>query len=235
MHKRVIVISTGLIALTLFTSVPVFAASNNPAAGTLNKGARLLSQPTVMGTVASINGTAIVLTGKNGISYTVDASKATLTKAKKSPITITDIKAGDTLRVFGVVSGTNVVATKIIAGAFVRANHPVGAKDIKTPGMSGKVTAISGTTITLTTKNSKVYTVDATNAVIIKSPKTTIKVSDIVVGDSLRVTGAITGNNVVATKIYDGLMKSRAQEKKPGLRKHYGAKKPVTSSSTTLK
>jgi hypothetical protein len=114
------------------------------------------------------------------------------------------------------------------------ANSPAGTgqhvKPVK-PAAVGKVTAISGDTITLTGMNNTTYTVDATNATVqkISAPAvpvaqasgtpstsssttapakskptiTTISVSNIAVGDTLMVQGTVTGTNVTATKIVD--------------------------------
>jgi len=88
------------------------------------------------------------------------------------------------------------------------------------PAASGTVTAISGNTITITNKRSNTsYTVDASNATIqkftapvsgstgsgTKPTPTTISVSGIAVGDNITVQGTVSGTNVVATKITDGM------------------------------
>lgn len=102
------------------------------------------------------------------------------------------------------------------------------------PAVAGKVTAISGDTITLTSTpksgTATTYTVDATNATItkvtpppapaagstttpptrptprVKPTSTTISVSQIAVGDTLIVQGTVSGTNVTATTIVDGAM-----------------------------
>jgi hypothetical protein len=70
------------------------------------------------GVVSSINGTTIVIgeeTDEGGASYTVDASRATLTSNGASAI-LSDIKVGDKIFVQGAVNGTNVSATSISLG-----------------------------------------------------------------------------------------------------------------------
>ncbi|MGE5392661.1 MAG: DUF5666 domain-containing protein [Candidatus Saccharibacteria bacterium] len=79
------------------------------------------------------------------------------------------------------------------------------------PGVSGNVTAINGNSITLNS-NGTTYTVDASNAQNVEKvtgtsgsmSKTAIKVSDIQVGDTLRVTGTVSGTTVTANRIIDG-------------------------------
>lgn len=85
-------------------------------------------------------------------------------------------------------------------------------------GVFGTVSAISGNTITVTSKQrsnptattatvSTIYTVDATNAKITKN-NIAGTISSIVVGDTLVVQGTVTGTNVVATTIRDDVMRS---------------------------
>lgn len=68
----------------------------------------------------------------------------------------------------------------------------------------GTVSALSGNTVTLTDKNHVVYTIDVTNAKIMKSGAT-ISLSGVQVGDTLIVSGTILGTNVVAKNIVDGI------------------------------
>lgn len=82
------------------------------------------------------------------------------------------------------------------------------------PVVTGTVTTISGNTLTVTVKGwqrgnkaaptSTVYTVDATNAAITKGSATST-VSAILVGDTVMIKGTVTGTNVVATTIRDGI------------------------------
>jgi len=77
------------------------------------------------------------------------------------------------------------------------------------PGVAGTVSAVSGTTITVTGKNNTSYTVDVTNAKILKGNQgaapSTISVSDIKVGDMVGVQGTISGTSVTATQVMDGM------------------------------
>ena len=70
-------------------------------------------------------------------------------------------------------------------------------------GMGGKVTAISGTTITVSSlgKSPVSYTIDASKAHIVgKNIKT---VSDIHIGDEVAILGDIVGSNVAAQTVVD--------------------------------
>lgn len=74
-------------------------------------------------------------------------------------------------------------------------------------GVRGTVAGISGNTITVTGYNGTTYAVDASSAQIEKiasGAKTTITVSQIVVGDNVMVSGTVTGTNVAAKTIFVG-------------------------------
>ncbi|MDE2311745.1 MAG: hypothetical protein KGJ93_01475 [Patescibacteria group bacterium] len=70
------------------------------------------------GTVASIAGNTITLTGANNTTYTVDAGNAELDIHKPAGTALANsgITNGDNLIVFGTTSGTNVTATRILDG-----------------------------------------------------------------------------------------------------------------------
>ena len=77
------------------------------------------------------------------------------------------------------------------------------------PGVMGTVTAVSGNTVTLTGKDGKTYTVDATSAEIGKM--TTITIGQIAVGDTIGVQGTVSlsangqAGTVTAKHIMDGV------------------------------
>ena len=124
------------------------------------------------------------------------------------------------------------VATLVTAiPAFAQSNQPANGTNVPSgmqrsggprqgmmkPGVFGTVSAVSGNTITVlgrsgfgkTMTATTTYTVDATNAKVTKS-NTTSTVASIAVGDNVAVQGTITGTNVVATMIRDGIMGRRA-------------------------
>lgn len=73
------------------------------------------------------------------------------------------------------------------------------------PTAVGKVTAISGSTITITDQRANTtYTVDASNATIDKGPNATGLLSDITVGSMIAVQGTVSGSSIVATSIHEG-------------------------------
>lgn len=68
----------------------------------------------VIGTVSAVNGSTITVTGKDGASYTVDASGSKVSKIVE--LAVGDIKVGDTVGVMGSVTGTSVTAKHIMDG-----------------------------------------------------------------------------------------------------------------------
>ena len=100
----------------------------------------------------------------------------------------------------GTLSGSTITATEIHSGM---PGGMGGMKGEHGRGVMGQVTAVSGTTITVTGKDGKTYTIDAGSATINKM--ITISASDVKVGDTLGVEGTLSGTNVTAQHIMDGI------------------------------
>jgi|GEM_PF-340730 hypothetical protein len=164
----------------------------------------------VSGTVTAVSGNTITITTNKGIgmgggaaaTFTVDATKATITKNGVAG-NIASIVVGDKVMIQGTITGTNIVATMIRDGKGKDQQPPISpiAGD-GNPIVAGTVSAVSGSTITITNKSNVTYTINATNAKIVKGPNTA-SVSDIVVGDMVVAQGTINGNAVVATSVID--------------------------------
>ncbi len=86
---------------------------------------------------------------------------------------------------------------------------------MRTPGVAGTVSAISGTTLTVTSKSfgrgqntqnatTTTYTVDASNATVMKNG-TSSSIGAVSVGDMIFVQGTVSGDSVTATSIRDGI------------------------------
>jgi len=178
----------------------------NVRAGTSTNPGGPMRMPGVFGTVTAVNGDTITVSSKGfgqnatATTYTVDATNATVTK-NNAASSVSAIAVGDTIMAQGTVSGTSVTATKINDGVMAQ----------RAPGVRGTVTAISGDTITVSSKGfgqsatTTTYTVDATNATVTKSGAAS-SVSAIAVGDTIMVQGTVSGTSVTATKINDGVM-----------------------------
>ncbi len=90
-------------------------SQNSSSSSTSQNGGEKEHGPGVAGTVSSINGSTITLTGADGKTYTIDASTATIEKLEA--ITAGQIAVGDTLMIGGTVNGTQVSAAHIMDGA----------------------------------------------------------------------------------------------------------------------
>ena len=156
----------------------------------------------VNGTIASINGTTLSVTGSNKTTYTVDASQAKLSEGMTTSLTLSSVQVGDKISANGTLTGTNLVAKMIRDNSFEGRNI-----------FSGSVSAINGSSITLTGHNKTTVTIDASQATITKpqrptsataTPTTTaLTLTDIKTGDRLTAFGALNGTTVSATQISD--------------------------------
>ena len=199
--------------LTLGLGAGALAFADTPAASTNTSQQAPVHQPGVGGTVTAVSGNTITVTGKDGTSYTIDASAAAITKDET--VAVADVAVGDTVMAQGTVSGTSVTATNIHDGKM-----PAGGFGGRGPGgmgrgVHGTVSAISGNTLTVTATNPKdsttsTYTVDASSATVLKGDGTTkpaaSTLSAVAVGDTVMVGGTVSGTSVTAKMIVDGPM-----------------------------
>ena len=103
-------LGTGFIGVvsadTTVASKTASTISRRPTGGSRGQG--------VVGTVVSVSGNTITLTGKDGKTYTINTATAKISKVET--ITTANIAAGDTLEIGGTVSGTSVTANTVIDG-----------------------------------------------------------------------------------------------------------------------
>ena len=168
--------------------------------------------PGVFGTVASVSGNTLTVTskmgpsGSTGMTYTIDATNATVTKAGASS-SVSSITVGDTIMVQGTVNGTSVTATSIRdgmpQGQKSHTNVTTVIKGNGQPVIGGNVTVINGSMLTVTNKSNITYTVDATNATVEKG-NIASSTSAIAVGDNVVIQGTVSGNSITATSVIDG-------------------------------
>jgi len=224
MKNKVLIASLAALALIggAFTGIAAVASAQTVSPGTAitaNTAAKGLNSHGVAGTIVSINGNTITLTGKNGTTYTVDASAATISQI--STINVSGLSVGNTIMVGGTVNGTSVTAKSIMSGTLptggfcgsAGANGHKGGYG-KGSGVSGTVSAVNGASLTVTSKTGTVYTVNAGSAKVSKSVSgsapTAITVSNIAVGDTVSIRGTVSGTSVTATQIFDGIHQARA-------------------------
>lgn len=202
-------------------------ASNGMHRGEQNETKVNVARPVVVGTVASVVGSTLTVNVKarqhenkttttaSSTVFTVDAATAVVTKAGVSS-TVGAIVIGDKVSIIGTVTGTNVVATKIIDGKMSeRSEMPDRPKmgNASTsmqflpgngnPVIGGSVTAISSTTLTVTAKSGTVYTVNTASSTVQKVGSAPATLSSIALGDTVLVQGTVNGTSVTASSIID--------------------------------
>lgn len=160
-------------------------------------------KPGVIGTVTAVSGTTLTVRAMNGMTYSVETVNAKFQKDKNTAITIANIAVNDSVIIQGTVNGTSVSATNVF-------DVETYVQKIETkykPDVSGKVTAVNGMQITVLATNGTTYVVDGTNAKF-RTPKDEVASSqytwsNIKVGDTVWIKGAISGTTVNATSIVD--------------------------------
>ena len=110
------------------------------------------------------------------------------------------------------VTGSAILGSLLIAGTAFAAGpgfgHGMGGRG---PGVFGTVSAISGNTLTVDSKGfgpnatATTYTVDATNATVTKDGAAS-SLSNVAANDMVSVQGTVSGTNVTATAVRDGMM-----------------------------
>lgn len=180
-------------------------------------------RPVVTGTVTSISGNTITLSGNAGMmssstpktTFTIDATNAKVLKVGKE-IKVATIIVGDTLAVSGTLTGTNVVATIIHDGIMMGGrggemkNNAIN-KDVQAiqqlqgngqPVVAGTVTAMNGTSLTITNKSNVTYTAETNTAKILVSGATSTLAS-VKVGDAIVIQGTVNGTTITASTVID--------------------------------
>jgi hypothetical protein len=148
-----------------------------------------------LGVITAKSENSINIITSNNISYVVSTTNAEIWVNKDKKATITNLIVGDKVLVQGDITGSSINAKKVMT--------------IHLPDnmIIGKITAISGTTLTLTGSDNKVYTVVANNADIkIKGDKDA-QVSGLSVGSNVIIKGDVNGSNVTASAITEGKIK----------------------------
>jgi hypothetical protein len=187
------------VALPIVTMAQTPGA-NSFAGGRFKTHQAAASNNMIFGTVTGISGTTLTVTDAKGTVYAVDASSAKIDPGMGGAgLSIANVVIGDKVVVTGPVTGTNEAAKTI-------SDRSMNGRNI----FSGKVTAVSGSLITINSmagKTKNTYTVDASAAVLSKGmgkgTPTTIALTDIAVGDQIFAIGTLSGTNVAATSVRD--------------------------------
>jgi Domain of unknown function (DUF5666) len=191
-------------------------------------------QPGVFGKVTGVDTGAMTITlqdmRNSATSYSVDASNAVIVKNNITS-TISAVAVGDTVVVRGTVNGAVVTATMVrdnVMGANGRGfsgrpgmrtptgtfpggrpsgtfPYASGTRPLVPQTTSGTIASVNGSTLTVTGTDGTTYTVDASNATLVKKGSTANAISAINVGDTVRIQGAVNGTSITATAILDNV------------------------------
>ncbi len=201
----------------------MFGGGGGPRGGSAPYG---MMRGGIFGTVTAVQGTVITMQdiGRDGfgpagtstataaVTYTVDASNATVIKGGASS-TLSAVIAGDHIMVRGTLNGRTVTASSIIDGVSpgMRGGGPFRGDTSSTssffqgngePVVGGTVTAVNGVMLTITNAGGTAYTIDASHATVMRGNATS-SAATIVVNDRVLVQGTVNGTAVTASTIID--------------------------------
>lgn len=174
-------------------------------------------RPAAVGTVTAVNGSTLTVSAVNPKDstttvYTVDASNAKVTKDHAAS-TPTAIAVGDQVMIVGTTNGTTITAThvfndKMMSGKGMDRKEMQMTTEMPAgngqPVIMGTVSAVNGTSLTVTNKAGATYAVDAATTKFTKvGVEPTATITNIAIGDTVIVQGAVNGSAVVASSVID--------------------------------
>jgi hypothetical protein len=126
-------------------------------------------------TVSGVSGQAITAKRPDGTSVTLTVTANTHYTRAGKPVSLSAITAGETIHVMGQRNGDgSIVATRV---------------DIVLPHAGGKVTAISGSTITIQDRQGATQAIHTSASTTVQRAGQTVTLSDIAVGAHIRAEG----------------------------------------------
>jgi hypothetical protein len=218
MQKKKYIILTAVVVITLLTTstsaiASVITNKNHNGSSFHPKNNPRGIRPGIGGAVAAISGTSLIITGQDGTTYTVDTTKAKITRGfgpNMQTLVLGDIKIGDKIGIMGTVSGTNVIAKTIIDGiGLIRDKE---TSDQENSHIAGTITSVSPYSFTIAvqpfhgkrdTSSPVVYTIDTASNTLVTSGGSSASLGDLTVGQTVIVRGTIdnTAKTVAASKV----------------------------------
>lgn len=147
------------------------------------------------GIVTAKTDSSLTIKTRTNDVYIVNSTNAQIWINKTKQSSVSNFSVGDSVVVQGDLLGNNISAKKITAIHF-----PMGM-------ITGKITTISGSTLTVEGFDNKTYTVVATDADIKVKRDKDADVSKLSVGSNIIVKGDVDGNNVTASSVTEGKIK----------------------------
>jgi D-alanyl-D-alanine carboxypeptidase len=174
MFKNLLPITIALALLGSFLTTPASAATTD--------------NTRLVGKLTAITGKTLILAGENGATVTVTCNDATKYRrdANSSFVTIAELAVGQTLRVY---YGPNKVASLVNITSGNNTGATPGANQPQPTRLVGKLTAITGKTLTIAGENGTTVTVTCNDATKYRRDATNspAKSSDLKVNQILRV------------------------------------------------
>lgn len=153
-------------------------------------------QVNISGTITSISGTTLTLSGQNSAVYTVDAGSAAIKGGS-----FADLKVGDTVTVRGTLSGSIIAATSVVDKTFLQ-NALARVNSVR----AGVVNAINGSVLTIMGNGTTSVTTNSSTTVLKKGGATTTAALSLgsrvlVLGTSSATTSTSTPDTITASII----------------------------------
>lgn len=139
---------------------------------------------TFSGTVSAVSSTGFSLQSKDRGAQTVNTTSTTVFKKGNQTARLTDVTVGQTVSVGGVWDRTN---------SNVTANRVTIKVSYST--ITGTLSSVNGTTLTLTGSNSSTYTVDASKATVMYKGGRKGDISILLTNDQLQVRGQMVSGS----------------------------------------
>ncbi len=159
-----------------------------------------INQPHVLGKVVSMSGSQLVVTQQDGLNVAVNTSTSTTYGEAGQSVPATDVGVGTVVSVTGTVSSNHdqIDATTI---------------EIVLPTMAGRVTDVSGTTITITGFDGTVETVTTDSTTVFRNQSGTTTIASVAKGDLFQASGTPgSGNTFAAVTVFVGSGTSSAPD-----------------------
>jgi hypothetical protein len=149
----------------------------------------------VSGTITAVSAASITVHDAQGNNVILMLTANTIIRKGDASVAATDLKTGDKVEVAAVAQGTVNTAIAIHVEA------PEPAEDAKPGLVSGPVTAVSGTALTVRRDNGSVI-VKTDASTVIKKKGSTVALSDVHVGDTVTAAGTFaTDGSLLAKQI----------------------------------
>jgi|GEM_PF-2405454 len=141
------------------------------------------------GVVTAVSASSITIANYAGVSSTYQITPATTVTDQKTASSVANIVVGDHVSIATSSSASSIATSIAIQPSFV----------------AGKVTSVSGNTITVSTWNNQTDTVDVTSSTTYSKGKATASLSAVTVGSTIFAQGSFaSASTLTATKVTIG-------------------------------